>query len=275
MKRQWLLLLFPVALIVILIVMRQFGGKQSPSENDAANQKPAVVLQSVAPAGSVPKDQVPNSDLAAQQRLAPEIVDKLSTTMEKYIKDNPKAADIADAYFNLGNLYYQGGQYEKAVEPLKKALEHHPYDADAHYTLGNAYDKLKRHEEAAKEFDELTRIEPQNDSVFYNLGNAYSNQQKNEQAVEQYKKAIGLNPKNGPAHYALGLAYQRLNKPKEAVQALQEAVKLDANNAEAHYSLGLAKLDSGDRKGAQDQQDILTKIKLPYAQELNKRLNPQ
>ena len=275
MKRQWLLLLFPVALIAVLIVMRQFGGKTSKSENDAAVQKPAVVLQSVAPAGNAPKDEVPNTDLAAQQRLAPEIVDKLSTTMEKYIKDNPKAADIADAYFNLGNLYYQGGQYEKAIEPLKKALEHHPYDADAHYTLGNAYDKLKRHAEAAKEFDELTRIEPQNDSVYYNLGNAFSNQQKNEQAVEQYKKAIGLNPKNAPAHYALGLAYQRLNKPKEAVPALQEAVKLDANNAEAHFSLGLAKLESGDRKGAQDQQDILTKMKLPYAQELNKRLNSQ
>lgn len=274
MKRQWLLLLFPVALIAILIVLRQFGGKTSPSENDAL-QKPAVVLQSVAPAANVPKDEVPNTDLAAQQRLAPEIVEKLSTTMEKYIKDNPKAADIADAYFNLGNLYYQGGQYEKAIEPLRKALEHHPYDADAHYTLGNAYDKLKRHPEAAKEFEELTRIEPQNASVYYNLGNAFSNQQKNEQAVAQYKKALSLNPKNGPAHYALGLAYQRLNRPQEAVQALQEAVKLDANNAEAHYSLGLAKLESGDRKGAQDQQDILTKIKLPYAQELHKRLNPQ
>jgi tetratricopeptide (TPR) repeat protein len=275
MKKQWLLLLFPVALIAILVVIRQFAGKPPTSDNEITSQKPAVVLQNIAPAGNVPKDEVPNADLAAQQRLAPEIVDKLSTTMEKYIKDNPKAADIADAYFNLGNLYYQGGQFEKAIEPLKKALVHHPYDADAHYTLGNTYDKLKRHAEAAKEFEALTRIEPQNDSVYYNLGNAFSNQQKNEQAIEQYKKAIGLNPKNGPAHYALGLAYQRLNKPKEAVQALQEAVNLDANNAEAHFSLGLAKLESGDRKGALDQQDILTKMKLPYAQELNKRINPQ
>lgn len=275
MKRQWLLLLFPVALIAILIVMRQFGGKRSTSENDAALQKPAVALQTVAPVESAPKDAVPNTDLKSQKRLAPEIVDKLSTTMENYIKDNPKAADLPDTYFNLGNLYYQGGEYEKAIEPLKKALEHHPYDADAHYTLGNTYDKLKRHAEAAKEFEALTRIEPQNDSVYYNLGNAYSNQQKNEQAVEQYKKAIGLNPKNASAHYALGLAYQRLKKPTEAVQALQEAVKLDANNAEAQLLLGLAKLDSGDRKGAQDQQDILTKLKQPYAEELNRRLNPQ
>jgi tetratricopeptide (TPR) repeat protein len=275
MKRQWLLLLFPVVLIAILIVMRQFGGKRPTSENDAALQKPAVAIQAVAPVPDAPKDAVPNADRATQPRLAPEIVDKLSTTMEKYIKDNPKAADLADTYFNLGNLYYQGGEYEKAIEPLKKALAHHPYDADAHYTLGNAYDKLKRYTEAAKEFEELTRIEPKNDSVYYNLGNAYSNQQKNEQAVEQYKKAIGLNPKNASAHYALGLAYQRLKKPTEAVQALQESVKLDASNPEAQFLLGLAKLESGDRKGAQDQQDILTKLKQPYAEELNRRLNPQ
>jgi tetratricopeptide (TPR) repeat protein len=275
MKRQWLLLLFPVALIAILVLVRQFAGNRNATEKEATLTKPAVVLKDVALAGNVPKDEVPNTDLATQQHLAPEIVEKLSVTMETYIKDNPKAPDIADAYFNLGNLYYQGGEYEKAIAPLKKSLVHRPYDSDAHYTLGNAYDKLKRYEESAKEFEIMARIEPQNESVYYNLGNAYLNLRKNQEAAEQYKKALSLNPRNSSANYGLGLAYQRMNRPKEAIDAFQQAINLDANNAEAHYSLALAKLESGDRKGAQDQQEYLKKLNPGYAGELDKKMNPQ
>ncbi len=274
MKKQWLLLIFPVALIAILIVVRQFGGNRNPNEKEVTLTKPAVVLKDVAPASNLPVDEVPNTDLATQQRLAPEIVEKISVTLETYIKDNPKAPDIADAYFNLGSLYYQGGEYEKAIEPLQKALVHHPYDSDAHYTLGNAFDKLKRYQEAAKEFETMARIEPQNSSVFYNLGNAYLNLKKNGEAVEQYKKAIALNPRSASTHYGLGLAYQRQNKPAEAIAAFQQAINIDSNNAEAHYSLALAKLETGDRKGAQDQQDLLKKIKPGYADELGKKMNP-
>lgn len=272
MKRQWLLLLFPVALIAILVAVRYFAGSRSADE--VTLKEPVVVIQDLKVAGNVPQDVVPKSDVAKQQTLAPEAVAKISTTLEAYIKDNPKAPDIADAYYNLGNVYYQSGHYEKAIEPLQKALLHHPYDADAHYTLGNAYNNLKRYQDAAKEFELLTKIEPKNDSVFYNLANAYLNAKKYSEAANKYKRAISLNPKNSAAHYGLGLAYQRLDKAKEAMAEFQEAVNLDANNAEAHYFLAISKLQSGDRQGALEQQEFLRKIKSAYADDLNKRINP-
>lgn len=272
MKRHWLLLLFPIALIGILVGLKYYVKTRAPKEAPPAASGVAVTKMEVLP--EAPKYDIPKRGSGSQKNLPPEIVDKISTTLEGYIKDNPKAGDLADAYYNLGNLYYEAGQYEKAIVPLRKAVAEKPDDSDAHYTLGNVYDKLKRYPEAAKEFELLTRIEPKNDAVFYNLGNAYLYQKKFQQASEQYQKAISLNPKNAAAHYGVGMAYLSLRKNKEATAAFQESISVDPNNADAHYFLALLKLESGDRKGASEEQDYLRKIKSQFANDLDKRMNP-
>ena len=271
MKRHWLLLLFPVALIGVLLAVKHFAGNRAAKE---APPTETVALKKLEAASNAPKDEVPKADSAAEKHLAPEIVEKMSTTMETYIKNNPKAADIADAYYNLGNLYYEAGQYEKAIGPLQKAVAQRPYDSDAHYTLGNTYDKLKRYPEAAKEFELMTKIEPKNDSVFYNLGNAYSNLKQDQKAGDQYLQALSLNPKNAAAHYALGLVYNRQRKVREAGEEFQQAVNLDPNNAEARYFLAMAKFVTGDRQGAMAQYDDLKRLSPKYADDLNKKMNP-
>lgn len=273
MKRQWLLLLFPVALIGILLAVKYFGGNRGTKEAPATDAE-VVLNKEAAVANNVPKDEIPKTAPAAPKKLAPEIVEKISTTLEGYIKENPNAGDIADAYFNLGNLYYEAGEYEKAIGPLQKAVAQKPDDSDAHYTLGNAYYKLKRYAEAAKEFESMTRIEPKNDTVFYNLANAYLYQKKFQEASEQYKKAVSLNPKNSAAQYGIGLAYLNLRKSKEATEAFQKAINVDPDNADAHYFLAILKLESGDRKGASEEQDYLRKMKSQYANDLVKRINP-
>ena len=274
MKRQWLLLLFPVALIGILLAVKHFAGKRGNAGSEATLTKPAVVLKNVSVEGNAPLDLVPKSESAKQGQLAPEVVEKVSGPLEGYIKDHPDAPDIVDAYFNLGNTYYQGGQYQKAIEPLLKAIERHPYDADAHFALGNVYDKLKRYKEAAQEFEQLTKIEPKNDMVYYNLGNAYVNQNKVPDAIERYKQALALNPKNAAAYDVLGIAYGRQRMPKEASEAFQQAVSLDPNNPQARYYLGVTKFANGDRKGAMDEYATLQKLSPQYADELNKKINP-
>ena len=96
---------------------------------------------------------------------------------------------------------------------------------------------------------------------------------KFNEAAQQYQTALSLNPKNVAAHYALGLTYLAQKRGKEAIGPLEQAVSLDANNAPAHYSLALAKLETGDRKGAQDQVELLKKLNSPFAGELGKKIS--
>ena len=270
MKRQWLLLVFPVALVGVLLAVKHFSKK--PGGEEVVFSKPVTVLKDTTVVPNVPRDVVPRPNDATKS-VQPEAVEKVASILEKYVKEHPDAADIGDAYYNLGTTYYQSGQYEKAIEPLRKAIEYHPYDADAHFTLGNAYTQLKRYKEAAQEFETMIKIEPKNDAVFYNLGNAYLNMKEYDQAIAKYKEALALNPKNSATHYVLGFTYGAQHRYKDASDELQQAITLDPNNAEARYYLAMAKLEAGDKEGAKEQYELLKKSNPQYADEINKRMS--
>ena len=60
--------------------------------------------------------------------LAGELVDA-----QERVRLNP---DDADAHYNLGNAYYDLGQYQEAVASYKEAIRIKPDYAKAHYNLG-------------------------------------------------------------------------------------------------------------------------------------------
>src|ERR1043166_5034711 len=105
MKRQWLLLLFPLVLVGLLLTIKHFAKKPDPKETEIT--KPLPVVKDVTTMSNVPMDVVPRNS-SALQPLAPEVVEKISGTLEKYVKEHPDAPDIGDAYFNLDQTYYQG-----------------------------------------------------------------------------------------------------------------------------------------------------------------------
>ena len=58
---------------------------------------------------------------------------------EIYEKVRVLAPDTYGAYFNLGTVYYNLGEYDKAIANYKRALEYTPNNADIHYNLGLLY----------------------------------------------------------------------------------------------------------------------------------------
>src|SRR5438132_12722716 len=108
MKRQWLLLLFPLVLVGLLLTIKHFAKKPEPQE--AAITKPVAVLKETTIQSNVPMDVVPRNS-SALQPLAPEVVEKAAGTFEKYVKEHQSAPDIAAADLNLGQTTYQGGHY--------------------------------------------------------------------------------------------------------------------------------------------------------------------
>ncbi len=65
---------------------------------------------------------------------------------------------------NIGATYAQDGNYPKAIEELKAALNLNWNDADAHYNLGASYARQGNLEEARRSFQNARRIRP-NDAL--------------------------------------------------------------------------------------------------------------
>ena len=56
--------------------------------------------------------------------------------------------EYANAYFNLGHVYYNAGQYELAVQALHQAIIHEPGNYQAYQNLGYTYQKLEQADSA-------------------------------------------------------------------------------------------------------------------------------
>jgi tetratricopeptide (TPR) repeat protein len=69
--------------------------------------------------------------------------------LETALTIDPK---LDDGYVQLGILYSERGEFEKAIRTYKKALEANPDLGDAHYRLGLAYKRIGRETEAQQEF---------------------------------------------------------------------------------------------------------------------------
>ena len=80
------------------------------------------------------------------------------TLLNRAVTIDPKCAE---AYLQLGILYFSQHQTEKALGYYSKAIEAQPQLGEAHYRLGVAYDRIGAPEKARQEFQLHDEIEKQ------------------------------------------------------------------------------------------------------------------
>ena len=90
-----------------------------------------------------------------------------SSTPEKSEKSARKAAETNTA---LGQGYMDNGQYEIALEKLKRAVANDRTYAPAHTVLGVLYETIGETEKAGEEYKEAVKYAPENGDVNNNYG---------------------------------------------------------------------------------------------------------
>jgi tetratricopeptide (TPR) repeat protein len=95
----------------------------------------------------------PAGDSALQQ---------IEALLKRSITIDPKCAD---AYLQLGILYFSQHQFDRAIASYKKAVEANPELGEAHYRLGVAYDRVGDSAEAKEEFQLHDEIEKRQSAV--------------------------------------------------------------------------------------------------------------
>lgn len=94
----------------------------------------------------------------------------LLTGKEKYPDNNSEFTK------KLGYLFYNSGQYDKAEQYLKSALEQEPNNYTYHYLLGSSYERLKKYKEATAELEKTLELNPNHRNSIKKLGVIYFKQ---------------------------------------------------------------------------------------------------
>src|SRR2546426_8763643 len=96
----------------------------------------------------------------------------------------------ADAYFQMAQIYGNGGDYKKAAEALKRMLEIDPGNFEIKKALGDAYLRADSTGTALRIYNELVEVNPENLELRAAIAHAYLTKQDYDKAAEQFESVL-------------------------------------------------------------------------------------
>ncbi|HPR16700.1 MAG TPA: tetratricopeptide repeat protein [Candidatus Cloacimonadota bacterium] len=165
------------------------------------------------------------------------------------------SGSIAEDYNNIGKIYINLNNYEKALENFLLALEYNPGLARSYNNLSHVYNYLHDYEHAleygkkALEYSSPDKndhpdIERTHIFAHLNLGEIYLNRNQINDAISTLSKALELSQKHHNdtpllSHYYLGLAYQKKADYTETFHHLRQAMQLAEHHENKEYLLNI------------------------------------
>lgn len=212
---------------------------------------------------------------------------------DKFIRQNPGHAQLADAYNNRGACWFQVGRYDSAIPDFDKALELRPAYAEAYGNRANARYKTEDYPGAIDDASKALELSPQLHSARKTRGMAYHAVKDLDKSLEDFDALIAANPTadayNGRAAirndlhdfdgaiedcneslrirpgYVLALmnratAFDNAFKYDEAISDFNEILKDDKRNVQALSGRGAANLKKGEKYRALDDYSEIVKL---------------
>jgi cytochrome c-type biogenesis protein CcmH/NrfG len=104
--------------------------------------------------------------------------------------------DDARAWTQLGHLYFDTRQYEKAIPAYEKSLKLDPSQPDVWTDLGVMYRRTGDPSQAVKCFDHALALDSRHETALYNKGVVLLHDMKDTQAaLNTWEKLVEVNPK--------------------------------------------------------------------------------
>ena len=126
-----------------------------------------------------------------QPRLTAEQTQRV-LTLEREVANNP---DNMQAWIELGHLYFDGGEFPKAITAYEKALAINPDQPHILTDLGVMYRRSGQPQKALEHFEKAIELDPRLEQPRFNKGVVllFDLNQK-EAALEAWRKVLELNP---------------------------------------------------------------------------------
>jgi tetratricopeptide (TPR) repeat protein len=161
---------------------------------------------------------------------------RYQSALLEYQKSMEYSADFAFARYNLGNLYANLDQPEKAADFYRGAIRIDNQFYPAKVNLAMLYNQLGRKEEAEVLLREVVVDHPRQYEVQYSLGLLLAEKKKYDEAAGHLEIAAKGLPERARVHYNLGLLLQQLKRDVAAEAALLTALEIEPDSLDYLYA---------------------------------------
>jgi tetratricopeptide (TPR) repeat protein len=211
-----------------------------------------------------------------EQQYAQGRMDHARACFEMALEHDPRCAK---AHSNLGVLWWQQGDLDRALEHLHQAFRLDPQDLDILFNSSKALAAAEQFDVAAdllqlylqqnpgdapawKDYDALRARLVVSDwtplglsagvaAIYLQMGSALAQANDHPGAAEAFRRALQLDGRQGESYYRLGLLHRERGLPDEALESLQEALRCDPTHKEAVILMGELLTSRQDTERAQ------------------------
>ncbi len=156
--------------------------------------------------------------------------------------------NYADAYYNLGSIYFAQNNLERAASNFKKVTELSPSSADAFAAYGKVLYAQGKYKESLESYQQALSNDANYTEGYKELGKLYfkmATQSSNagergdlyNQSIGNLEKYVAKFPNDAYSYYLMGMAYKRMKSNSKAIENLSKSSQLDPKDFEAIYSL--------------------------------------
>jgi len=181
------------------------------------------------------QDNLANRTTEVRELIRSRRLDDARSKCEALCQDYP---DDPEAWFLLGSLAGQGGDFSRAAICFRKVTDLDPQHAGAFVNLGRALDRSENHEEAEPVLRRALELRPQDPSIYFLLGRALHMQNKHDEAIAMYLKVVDFDPNNVNAYFNLGQIYQIQGDFPKAEDSYRRALQGNPGHVGACANLG-------------------------------------
>ena len=132
----------------------------------------------------------------------------------------------------------QARNYRRAHELCMRVLAHDPPAADAFFLLGMIAAEHGNFAKAADVMGRAIRLDSERAEYYAHLGRCLVALSRPREAFEAAQRALALQPEEAYTLDTIGVVMTRAGAPAEALEPFARAVAHDGNKASYHYNLG-------------------------------------
>jgi tetratricopeptide (TPR) repeat protein len=183
-------------------------------------------------------------------------VDRGKVFIDRILRDG----DSAEAHALLGGAYLQAGDYQSAMEELKRAVDLNPNLETVHSLYGRALLFSGNPDPARIQFEAELKSDPNDFDSNLCMGLLFKQDAKFDQALIYFQHAGMVRPGDLLARYYLGSTYLGLGRLAEAEQFLSGVVKEAPAFAEAHVALATAYYRLKRKEDGDHERQVIQKL---------------
>jgi len=156
----------------------------------------------------------------------------LTFPRESQVQEERHAAEKrrieAEHWFQEGlDLEHGGAPMERIIEAYRHAVELDPNSAGTHVNLGTVYFNARQLDKAEECYRQAVEVDSDYALAHFNLGNLFDERNDRARALFHYRAALKINPAYADAHYNLALLYQTGGEVMSAVRHWKAYLKLE------------------------------------------------